>query len=412
MRRISMAALLFVGFSLTLFADAVHDAAINIDGGKVAIEKWRVLNAAETIMKLRSNMDGLDAAAEQQILKDVFLDIESWLLAMVEADDRRVKMNEIGQRDFLAFKAASPYGKVNDSAVNHLAFAGTVLSKKILELDRVDVGAHGGSVRDMVLARYRPRHRVEVADYTTWKVNRNRLSLIQDSKYNALEHELDEDSGAFKKTIYYIHHYTIRYYVLFLRWYIGKAEALVAHAKGNWSESTTRWVSRAVLYVIPYLFHVFLVFAYVKCNGRRIRIFSSLFLALLLSGVSTILFYFGMSPWSLFVVCVGVPLGIYLAPSIWDSMTSGASSCSGGGYSYASGGGASSFGGGGGSTVVTTITDENGCEYKGEGENPETIEKQTPGDHAIFDRCIDGSYRERFGDRVIEEDIHTMKRDE
>lgn len=41
---------------------------------------------------------------------------------------------------------------------------------------------------------------------------------------------------------------------------------------------------------------------------------------------------------------------------------------------------------------------------KGEGENPETIEKQPPGDYAIFDRRIDGAYRERFGDRVIDEE--------
>ena len=331
MRKISIVAFLFVGLSLTLFGDSVHDPAINIDGGKLAIEKWKVLNTAETIMKLRSNMDGLDATTEQQILRDVFLDIESWLLAMVEASDRGVNMNEVGVRDFLAFAAGSPYGKVDDKIVSQMAFVGTVLSKKLLELDGVDIGAHNGSVRDLVLARYRPRHSVEIADYTVWKVDRNRFRLIQDSKYNALEHELDENSGTFKKAIYYAHHYTIRYYVLFLRWYIGKAESLVAHAKWNWSESTTRWVSRTVLYVIPYLFHVFLVFAYVKCNGGKIRIFSSLFLALLLSGVSTILFYFGMSPWSLFVVCVLVPLAIYLAPSIINDFMKESPSYSGGG---------------------------------------------------------------------------------
>ena len=408
MRKIKMLALLWVGLALPLFGDSVHDAAISIDGGKASIEKWRVLNAAEGIMKLQNNMDGLDEKAEQQILRDVFLDFESWLLAMVEAADRGVQMKEVGQRDFLAFKAKSPYGKVDDKIVNQMAFVGTVVGKRILELDHVDT--HNGSVRDLILARYRTRHRVDITDYTVWKVNRNRFKLIQDSNYNAMEHELDKDSGAFMKAIYYIHHYTIRYYVLFLRWYIGKAEAVAEHAKGKWDESTARWVSRTMLYVIPYLFHVLLVFAYAKCNGRKIRIFSSLFLALLLSGVSTILFYFGMSPWSLFVVCVGVPLGIYIAPAVWDSMLNEGPSYSGGGYSYSSGGASSSSEGG--ASYVTTITDENDCEYKGEGKKPETIEKQTPGDHAIFDRRIDGSYRERLGDRVLEKDIYTRTTEE
>ena len=284
-----------------------------------------------------------------------------------------------------------------------IAFGGSYCSQKLLELDRVNIDAHNGSVRDLVLSRYRPRHNVEITDYTVWKVDRNRFRLIQDSNYNALEHELDKDSGTFKKAIYYIHHYTIRYYVRFLRWYIGKAEELVARAKGKWGESTTRWVSCTVLYVIPYLFHVLLIVAFVKLTGRRTRLFSALFLALLLTGVSTILFYFGMSPWSLFVICVGVPLGIYFAPSIWDSISSDMSNYSGSAPSYTCGGGTSSCNG---EEKVTTIyTDEDGTEYEGEGKNPETIEKQTPGDHAIFDKCIDGSYKERYGDRVVKKGL-------
>ncbi|MBR4170349.1 MAG: hypothetical protein IKR48_01710 [Kiritimatiellae bacterium] len=410
MKKIRMLGLFVVGLALPLFGDSVHDPAINIDGGKAAIEKWRILNAAEGIMRLQNTMDGLDKKVEQQILRDVFLDFESWLLAMAEVAGRGLQFKELGKAELSAFAAKSPYGKLGDDVVLRIAFEGSVASQRLLELDHVDVGAHNGRVRELILARYRSRHNVEITDYSVWKVDRNRFNLIKDSQYNALEHELDEDSWTLTKAIYYIHHYTIRYYVLLLRWYIGKAEALVKYAKEEkWSESTTRWVSRTVLYVIPYLFHVILVCIFIKCNGGEIRIFATLLLALLLSGVSTILFYFGMSPWSLFVVCVGVPLGLYLAPTVWDTMSRGGSNCSGGGYSYASSGGASASSGRGEVPFVTTITDENGCEYKGEGENPETIEKQTPGDYAIFDRRIDGSYRERFGDRVIEESIYTIK---
>ena len=388
---------------LPLFGGPVTDPAITIDGGAVAIEKWRVLRAAEELMKSRNNMQGLDKDAEQQILKDVFLDLEAGMLAMVEATSRNVQLPNFTRDDLLALKAKSPYRVLGDDIVLTIVIAGNMLGKKLLELDNVYVDARNGNVRDLILGRYRPKHRVEVADYSGWKVNRNRGRLIQDSNYNAIEHELNEDSGGFIKTIYYIHHYTIRYYVLFIRWYVAKAETVAAWAKEKFSETVARWISAAVLYVIPYLFHVLLVFVYARLNERKARFFSALFLGLLLAGVSTILFYFGMSPWSLFVVCVGVPLGIYLAPSIWDSMASGGLHYSGGGSSYTSSGATSSSGSEG--KTITTYTDENGTEYKGEGRNPDTIEKQTPGDYAIFDRCIDGSYKERFGDRVVEKGL-------
>lgn len=114
---------------------------------------------------------------------------------------------------------------------------------------------------------------------------------------------------------------------------------------------------------------------------------------------------------SIVVIWFGIRI---LVPLLWTAATtptasssSGSYSC-GGGSSYSPGIGASSGQGG----VSTTIIDRNGCEYKGEGKNPETIEKQTPGDHAIFDRRIDGSYRERFGDRTLEKDIYTRTTEE
>lgn len=48
--------------------------------------------------------------------------------------------------------------------------------------------------------------------------------------------------------------------------------------------------------------------------------------------------------------------------------------------------------------------DEDRTEYVGKGGNPDTIEKQTPGDYALFDRQFDGTYKERWGDRVLDPD--------
>ncbi|MBQ7176408.1 MAG: hypothetical protein IJS08_03245 [Victivallales bacterium] len=394
-----MLILFLVAFVLPLFGYSIKDAAIIIDDGKLSVEKWRVLYVAEELMKSQNSLQGIDKETEQQILRDVFLDFESWLLALVEAGDRNLQFADIENKDFLAFKEKSPYGKLRDSSTLKMVFGGIEVSKKLLEVDHINYNAH--NVRDLVLAEYRSKHRIEVDDYTAWKVNRNRFTLMQDSNYNAIEYELDENSGKFKKTVYYVHHYTIRYYVLFLRWYILKAEKTVEYVKGKYDENVTNWISVTLLLVIPYLFHVLLVFGYAKLNNRKIRFFSMLFRALLLAGVSTILFYFGMSPWSLLIVCVGVPLGIYLMPAIWGDMSSGHNTNSGNDVSYTPVE-EDSYDRSEQGKVITTITDENGCTYKGEGEEPETIEKQTPGDYAIFDRRIDGSYKERYGDRELD----------
>ena len=104
------------------------------------------------------------------------------------------------------------------------------------------------------------------------------------------------------------------------------------------------------------------------------------------------------------VVVILFALRIFL-PIFWDAATTPAASSSSG--SYSSGGGSSYSSGAGASSekgeVITTYTDENWCEYKGKGESPDTVEKQTPGDYATFDKSFDGTkYKERFGDREVE----------
>jgi hypothetical protein len=271
----------------------------------------------------------------------------------------------------------------------------------LLRMDGVRIPSDRTGIRDTIFARYGGNHTVEVVDHSKWRIRHSFGILFQDTDYDAIENELDENSGKIRKTIYYIHRYTIRYYVIFMRWYIAKATAFVSYVKEKTNEKVAHWVEMAVLYVIPYLFHIFILAVYKKVNDQPVRFFRLLIPALLLSGVSTILFYFGMSPWALFVVCVGVPLTIYMLPTIIESTAPSPSS----GNSYGNIPLSTSSDGYNSSSsddVTTTYTDVNGCEYEGKGTDPDTIEKQTPGDHAIFDKSIDGTtYKERFGDREL-----------
>lgn len=52
---------------------------------------------------------------------------------------------------------------------------------------------------------------------------------------------------------------------------------------------------------------------------------------------------------------------------------------------------------------ITVYKDENGVEYHGKGNNPDTIERQSPGDHTTFHKSpLDGKYRSNWSDEVIE----------
>lgn len=379
-------------------------AAIRVDGVEY-VSKEAVMRVSEKVYAARSQGPvRLTAQDEREIIDDVILDFKFWTITKLEYTRRNLSIADVeSQSSRLAEmkNRAKYFDKFNMLLFNTDCLM-LACAANLLRMDGIPLPASRTGIRDTFLSRYSGNYSVDVAKHSKWRIKYGLGVLIQDSDYDAIENELDEDSGIIRKAIYYAHHYTVRYYVIFIRWYIDKATAFSSYVKEKTSKEVAQWVRIAVLYIIPYLFHVLVLAIYKKANDQRVRFFRLLFPALLFSGVSTILFYFGMSPWSLFVVCVGVPLGLYMAPSILDSMSGGGSSYSGGGSSYTSGGGASSSSGGDEVSYTTTITDENGCEYKGEGKDPETIEKQTPGDHAIFDRRMDGSYKERFGDRVLE----------
>jgi len=53
--------------------------------------------------------------------------------------------------------------------------------------------------------------------------------------------------------------------------------------------------------------------------------------------------------------------------------------------------------------VTTVYKDENGVEYHGKGNDPDQIERQSPGDHTTFYKSpLDGKYRNNWNDEVIE----------
>ena len=381
--------------ALPLFGNV--EIAIKVDGNVIA--KETVIRVARAVFSTRNKMVGVGEEVEVEVIREVVRDMEYWMIAFAEGARRGVKppqQSEDLKNIAKMVKEQSKYYNLDDESFKLEGMA-AFSAYMILTADGVAMPKTIDAIRYEVTSRYRRNHQVEIADHTGWRVDRYRGRLVQDSKYNALEHELSPDSGKFLKAIYYAHHYTIRYYVMFQRWYISKSLQLVERFKGEVSADVVKWGRIILLYVIPYLFHVFLLVVYAKCRGRAIRLLSLLFWALVLSGVSTVLYYFGMSPYSLFVVFVGGPLAIFFM-YIQGHGQSGGGSSFGGYSSYSSGGGTAS----GDGEVTTTYTDENGCEYKGKGENPDSIEKQTPGDHAIFDKSIDGStYKERFGDREI-----------
>lgn len=173
--------------------------------------------------------------------------------------------------------------------------------------------------------------------------------------------------------------------------------------------------------VIPQIFFALLVFACVifftgmvceSVSGARStigKVFALVFgtaTAAIGTLWSVLAFFLGVfSVWIALVVIGGMialVAGFFLVRILWGGFqaSGGIGAESGGGWSSAP----SFFPPSSSSEpeIKTTFTDNNGTDYVGKGKDPDTIEKQTPGDYAVFDRQFDGSYKERFGDRTLE----------
>lgn len=382
--------LMMVMMAMPLFGGA----SIRVDD--IYVNKSDVMHVVSDVYKLASQRGQVGREEEKRIIEEVVRDYLFWGIARKEMDRRNLTYNNLNvSKQYRSNMCAlSKYSGIAARIIPRDVDA-MVEAREMLRRDGRYIPANREDIVAATIKYYAPLHQIEVADYSNWKVNREKGWLIQSSDYNALEHEIDDDTNGFIKAIYYVHHYTIRYYVIFIRWYIHNAQACVDKVKAKGNATATKWMAAIALYIIPYLFHVVMFGIYLRLQNQRVRFFRLLIPALALSGVSTILFYFGMSPWSLFFVCVIVPLMIIVGKPIWediDRMFAEAQKEREAAWERERWEE---------EHTKTIFTTEDGEEYAGKGKSPSVIESTKWDETVKFDKVRDGVYKERNGDRII-----------
>lgn len=296
---------------------ALSEVAISVDGDVVT--KKDVMKLAQKVYKSKQNAN-LTQSEEAEIIRNVFIDLEFWRLAAAEIKSRNINLNTthlIYIRSSGLVKN-SEYVKLDRGAALNEATA-IIVAIRLMNLNPSIILTSDGkrNLRDQFIARYARDHKIELADYSAWKIKRQRGTFVLGSDYNAIEEELDEDTNVFFKAIYYVHRYTIRYYVVFLRWYVEKVAGIAGYFKEKGNENAAIWVSRILYWILPYIAHVIVLFICLAALKRRPSVIAILLKGGLLMIASVLLYFVGMSPWLIFVVFVLVPVFIiYMLPGL------------------------------------------------------------------------------------------------
>ena len=310
MKRKTILILSMVMVTLSIFG---VDMAIKV--GDAENDKEIVLGLASKVFIEKSKKLGEDKVSESEVIQKTFLDTEFWMIAIAEGARRGLlrPTDQAMWTEAQKLREESDYASVDPHAFN-LQVKAVLVARTLLASDGIVVPTSLTELRDIVISRYSQNHEIELADYSGWHVDKRHGSLIKDSDYNAIEQELSKDSGVFMKAIYYAHHYTVRYYVQFIRWYMSKAQELAGRFKEDESEKVAKWARIILLYVIPFLFHVIVVVVFCKIMDYNVGP-CILLLTPLFYGISTLLYFFGMSPYSLFTAVVVIPLSVCFAVS-------------------------------------------------------------------------------------------------
>ena len=146
--------------------------------------------------------------------------------------------------------------------------------------------------------------------------------MVKGNEYEADKVEISENAGMLTKIAFFIHRYTVRYYVLGMRWYVRAVKRMSLNAKVNGNKIQGDWIDRIGLFVIPFLLFVTLGTialrpwrAESKVKFKRIVGGSLTFYF-----VSMALYYFGMSVIAMYTTFVALPLLLVFIYVFRDSL--------------------------------------------------------------------------------------------
>ena len=286
------------------------EPAVQVNG--LALNREEIFDSAEKIISsFNGEYDGLQGKdAWRQLVEDMVMDFKLAVIALSEVKSRNIKMPP--PIDYEHFAKQSVYRYFPNSKIKTEYYKACAIAM----LAKTDFGENVNvdrSVKRSLLARYQGRYSINDIGLDNLLESYGNVStgiLVKGDDYEADKVELGKDAGTFTKAAYFIHRYTVRYYVIGMRMYVRKVKKMALDAKVGGDKKKSELIEGVGIFFIP--FSLFATFFAILL--RRLKIESKLKvkriigMSLLLYFLSVALYYFGMSVFSMYFTLVFLPI--------------------------------------------------------------------------------------------------------
>jgi hypothetical protein len=309
--------------TVSLIASSVlGELVVAVD--RMALSREDIFEPAEKIIShFDGEYDGLRGQdAWRQLVEDIVLDFKVSVIALEEVKSRNIRMP--APIDFGEFKQNSVYQYFPRNKVETEYFKACAIAM----LAKADYGENvkvDRSIKRSLLARYQGKHEIKEVGLNELLDSYGNVStgkFVKGSEYEADKVEIGKNAGAFTKIAFFVHRYTVRYYVMGMRWYVRAVRKMSLNAKVNGNKKLSELIDAIGIFVIPVLLFATLGAIALrrwkvesKLKFKRIVGFSLTFYL-----VSVALYYFGMSVVSMYITFVLLPLMLVIAYVFRDSL--------------------------------------------------------------------------------------------
>lgn len=297
-----------------------------LGGAENAVQVDNEVLSKETVMLLaKKTFQGLNGSykgyvgedAWTVLVEDIIFDYQLWTMLILEWNKRNLKIES--DIDFIReFNKKSIYRFSKGTTYYDFALRGEFILLMLAKKMRL---YQGGLItwefKRQMYNNFKKKYFIKLADYKSWKITESKKYDFFNTEYNAIERELKPNDSWWKKTFYYLHHYTIRYYVILMRKYVSWVDSYLLEWGVGKTEKKVKDMRILGIVVIPYVTFVILFFIIRKVFDigcpKKMPFCWSIGLYL----ISLLLFYFGMSP---FMTLVAIVVLITLFVGSWLTM--------------------------------------------------------------------------------------------
>lgn len=308
---------LIIGVFLLISFWGVAENAVQISDNFLSKESVMLL-AKKMYLGLNGCYQGkVGEEAWTALVEEIIFDYQLWTMLMLEGERHNVKIET--DLDFVReFNENSIYRFSRGTRYYEFALSGESLLLMLAKRKRM---YQGGLItwdfKRQMYYNVKEKYSIKLADYKSWKIADSKKYDFYSTEYNAIEQELKPDDRWWKKVCYYLHHYTIRYYVILMRKYVSWVDSYLLEWGTGKTEKKVKDMRILGVVVIPYVVFVILFFIIRKVLDLGCPKKMPFCWAIGFYLVSLLLFYFGMSPFMTFVAIVAL---VTLFVGTWCTM--------------------------------------------------------------------------------------------